>query len=99
VRAFEPNCWMLWEKAASTWAWKLLPIDEEHTRLIIRLKCHYRWTSPTIMTDLVLMEIGDFPMMRKLMLSLKLMAERAHADVERRGEELTPSADRLLHAF
>jgi hypothetical protein len=75
VRAFETNRWMLWEKAASTWAWKLLPIDEQHTRLIIRLRCHYRWHRPTIVTDLILMEIGDFPMMRKLMLGLKRRAE------------------------
>jgi len=99
VRAFEPNRWMLWEKVASTWAWKLLPIDEEHTRLLIRLKCHYRWNRPTIVTDLLLMEVGDFPMMRKLMLGLKLRTERAHADVEGWGEEFTPSADRLLHAL
>ena len=96
VRDFEPNSWMLWEKAASTWAWKLLPIDEEHTRLLIRLMCHYRWTRPTIVTDLLLMEVGDFPMMRKLMLGLKLRAERAHAGVGGRGEEFTPSQVGLL---
>src|SRR6266487_1262554 len=78
VRAFEPNHWMLWEKAASTWAWKLIPIDEEYTRLIIRLKCHYGWTRPTIVSDLILMELGDFPMMRKMMLGIKQRAERAH---------------------
>ena len=77
VRAFEPNRWMLWEKAASTWAWKLLPIDAQHTRLIIRLRCRYRWTRSTIVTDLILMEIGDFPMMRKLMLGIKQRAERS----------------------
>jgi hypothetical protein len=90
VRAFEPYRWILWEKAASTWAWKLLPIDEEHTRLLIRLKCHYRWARLTIVTDLFLMEIGDFPMMRKLMLGLKRRAEKAHADVGGRGDEFTP---------
>jgi hypothetical protein len=77
VRAFEANRWMLWEKAASTWAWKLLPIDGQHTRLIIRLRCRYRWSRPTIVTDLILMEIGDFPMMRKLMLGIKRRAERS----------------------
>ena len=76
VMAFEPNRLMLWTKAASTWAWKLIPINEESTRLIIRLKCHYRWARPTIVTDLILMEIGDFPMMRKLMLGIKQRAER-----------------------
>jgi hypothetical protein len=82
VRSFEPNRWMLWEKAASTWAWKLIPIDEEYTRLIIRLKCHYRWARPTIVTDLILMEIGDFPMMRKLMLGIKQRAERKSPDAK-----------------
>lgn len=45
-------------------------------RLIIRLRCRYRWTRPTIVTGLPLMEIGDFPMMRKLMLGIKRRAER-----------------------
>ena len=87
VRAFEPNHWMLWEKAASTWAWKLIPIDEEYTRLIIRLRCRYRWTRPTIVSDLILMELGDFPMMRKLMLGIKQRAERAHEAAHAKGEE------------
>ena len=77
VLAVERNRWMLWNKAASTWAWKLIPVDEESTRLIIRLKCHYRWARLTIVTDLILMEIGDFPMMRKLMLGIKQRAERS----------------------
>ena len=85
VKAFEPNHWMLWEKAASTWAWKLIPIDEEYTRLIIRLKCRYRWTRPTIVSDLILMELGDFPMMRKLMLGIKQRAEKAHETAPRKG--------------
>ncbi|MGZ3615923.1 MAG: hypothetical protein ACXWOL_03420 [Ktedonobacteraceae bacterium] len=77
VMAFKPDSWMLWDKAASTWAWKLIPFNEESTRLIIRLKCQYRWTRPTIVTDLALMEIGDFPMMRQLMLGIKQRAERS----------------------
>src|SRR5579859_5806982 len=46
VKDFETNRWMLWEKAASTWTWQLLPIDGQYTRLIIRLRCRYRWTRP-----------------------------------------------------
>jgi hypothetical protein len=86
VRAFETNYWMLWEKAASTWAWKLLPIDGQHTRLIIRLRCRYRWSRPTIVTDLILMEIGDFPMMRRLMLGLKRRAERSGVPIPEPAE-------------
>ncbi len=75
VRAMEPEHWLLWEKAASTWAWRLASIDEKHTRLLIRLRCRYRWSKPAILTDLILMEIGDFPMMRKMMLGIKRRAE------------------------
>ncbi len=81
MTAFEPDSWMLWNKAASTWAWKLVPIDNGSTRLIIRLKCQYRWTRPTIVTDLILMEIGDFPMMRKLMLGIKQRAESKRGQI------------------
>lgn len=81
VKAFDAKHWMLWGKAASTWSWKLLPIDEEHTRLLIRLKCQYRWNRPTIITDLILMEIGDFPMMRKMMIGIKQRAEKSQAEI------------------
>ncbi len=51
VRAFEPNHWMLWEKAASSWAWKLIPIDEEHTRLILSVSLEgWRATYPCSLT-------------------------------------------------
>ena len=89
VTAFEPNHWMLWKKAASTWAWKLIPIDEESTRLIIRLKCHYRWTRPTIVSDLILMEIGDFPMMRKMMLGIKQSAEQSREQTTEQEPSIT----------
>jgi hypothetical protein len=52
---------------------------------------HYRWARPTIVTDLFLMEIGDFPMMRKLMLGLKRRTEKAHVDVGGREKSLHPT--------
>ncbi len=92
VVAFEPNRWMLWNKAASTWSWKLIPIDDESTRLIIRLKCYYRWARPTIVTDLILMEIGDFPMMHRLMLGIKQRAEKSREQITEQdvGYEAVP---------
>lgn len=75
VKALEINQWMLWEKAASTWSWKLVSLDGDYTRLIVRLRCRYRWSKPTIVTDLLLMELGDFPMMRKMLLGIKRRAE------------------------
>jgi hypothetical protein len=34
---------MLWKKPHSSWAWKLVPLDGGHTRLISRLKQRYEW--------------------------------------------------------
>jgi hypothetical protein len=47
----------------------------------IRLKRHYRWAWPPIVTDLILMEIGDFPMMHKCLLGIKQRAERSREQI------------------
>ncbi len=78
VKAFEKNCWLLWEKPDSTWAWKLIPLAGGRTRLIGRLKQRYQWESPAmaIMT-LILLEFGDFPMMRRVFKGIKARAEQS----------------------
>jgi hypothetical protein len=75
VRAFEPHRWLLWDKTASTWCWMLRPIDQTHTRLVSRVRCRYRWNRPTILADLFLMEVGDFFMMRRMLLGTRARAE------------------------
>jgi hypothetical protein len=77
IEAFEPNRWMLWAKPHSTWAWKLVAL-EGRTRLVTRVKDRYAWRdSPgNALVSLILMEFGDFPMMRKLFLNVKRRAER-----------------------
>jgi hypothetical protein len=79
IRAYEPSRWMVWEKPHSSWAWKLVALENERTRLITRLKDRYSWReSPgNALLSLVLFEFGDFPMMRKLLLGVKQRAERA----------------------
>jgi len=88
VKAFEPNQWLLWEKPDSTWAWKLLPQSGGRTRLILRLKARYAWERPgSAILTLVLLEFGDFPMMRRVLKGIKVRAERMGAipgAVERR---------------
>lgn len=80
VKAFETNSWLLWSKPNSTWAWKLIPLDGDRTRLIVRLKQHYDWTSPgSALLSVILMEFGDPPMMRKAFQGIKARAERMSA--------------------
>jgi hypothetical protein len=80
VKAFATNQWLLWEKPDSTWAWKLLPLKGGRTRLITRLKARYAWAKPgSAILSLVLLEFGDFPMIRRVMKGIKARAERLHA--------------------
>jgi hypothetical protein len=50
------------------------------TRLITRLKARYAWEEPaSALTSLVLLEFGDFPMMRRALKGIKGRAERMSA--------------------
>ena len=73
VLAEEPHV-LVWAKPDSTWAWRLTD-DAGRTRLVTRLKARYQ-PGPFLPVTVLLMEIGDFPMMRRMLLGL---AERAEA--------------------
>ena len=67
---------LVWSKPDSTWSWQLTPLGGgDETRLVTRLKAQYR-ASPFLPVTLVLMEIGDFPMMRRMLLGIRERAER-----------------------
>jgi hypothetical protein len=81
VKALELNEWLLWNKPDSTWAWKLIPLAGGHTRLISRLKCRYPWERPgSALFTLLLLEFGDFAMMRRVLKGIKVRAERMGQD-------------------
>jgi hypothetical protein len=84
---FSQNRWMLWRAkgadqdavsrrgvSAGSWLWYLEPVDETHTRLITRMRDHYRWTSPYLAVQLAV-DAFDFPFMRKVLLGIKARAE------------------------
>lgn len=74
ARVEAPNV-LVWAKPDSTWAWVLTPVGTG-TRLVTRLKSRYE-RGPTLPFTVLLMELGDFPMMRRMLLGLKERAERA----------------------
>lgn len=77
VRSFETNRWLLWEKPDSTWSWKLIPVAGGRTRLVTRLKQRYAWENPGMaVLTVVLLEFGDFPMIRRVLRGIKVRAER-----------------------
>jgi hypothetical protein len=95
VTRLEPGKLMLWQKGDGTWLWLIEPIDSEHTQLITRMRGRYPWTRPTIVTELILMEIGDPFMMRKCLLGIK---QRAEGLAAQRRLSPAPSAGQRLEA-
>ena len=75
VARLEPSTLMLWDKPGGSWLWLLEPDGAGRTRLITRLRSHYAWARPTIVTELILMEIGDPFMMRKCLQSAEAETE------------------------
>jgi hypothetical protein len=75
VASFEFERTLVWAKAHGVWAWSLDP-DGDGTRLVVRLRTGPDWRhaarSPI---GGVLVEVGDFPMMRKMLLGIKERAE------------------------
>lgn len=79
IKAFEPNHWVLWSEPnqLTTWVWSLEPIPGGDTRLITRVRSRSSWHHPATAIWLLLVEVADFPMMRKCLLGIKRRAEAA----------------------
>lgn len=71
----EPRA-LVWSKPGSTWAWRLTRDETGGTRLVTRLKARYE-LGPFLPVTVMLMEIGDFPMMRRMLLGIAERATRA----------------------
>jgi hypothetical protein len=73
----EPRA-LVWSKPDSTWAWRLTSDGTGGTRLVTRLKARYDW-GPFLPVTVLLMEVGDFPMMRRMLLGVAERATRERA--------------------
>jgi hypothetical protein len=87
VHSFAVNSWLLWTKPDSTWSWRLTPTATGGTRLVTRIRATYDWRHPAqAMLGLVLMELGDFAMLRRMLRGIKARAEALEpAGTEPRG--------------
>ena len=76
IAGFETNKWLLWEQPTSTWCWCLTEGPSGTTRLVTRIRKRYDWSEPFgAVVAVFLMEFGDFPMMRRMLLGIKERAE------------------------
>ena len=75
IHSFKLNEWLLWAKPDSTWAWQLTPADDG-TRLVTRIHAVYDWRNPPMaLLGVLLMEFGDFAMLRRMLRGIKSRAE------------------------
>ena len=76
VHSYEINRWLLWTKSDSTWVWQLTPTADGGTRLVTRIRAHYDWQRPaSAVLGMLLMEFGDFAMLRRMLRGIKTRAE------------------------
>jgi len=76
VAAYDVPRDLLWTKKGSTWAWRLVEEAPGRTRLVTRVRAVHDWSRPWAgLFSLVLLEFGDFPMLRRMLLGIKERAE------------------------
>ena len=73
VLAFIPYRVMVWAKPDATWSWQLQETGTGTTRLVTRIRARYSGTAALV--EVPLMQIGDFPMMRRCLLGIRARAE------------------------
>ncbi len=86
VHSFADSEWLLWSKPDSTWSWSLTPLPAGGTRLVTRIRARYDWAHPLAgLTAMILMEFGDFAMLRRMLRGIKARAESAGSQVRPPG--------------
>ena len=76
VGSFAVNEWLLWSKPDSTWVWRLTSAGSGQTRLVTRIRAVYDWQRPLMaFVGMLLMEFGDFAMLRRMLRGIKARAE------------------------
>jgi hypothetical protein len=78
VDSFAAPSWLLWRGSIRTWAWRLVPLEQGCTRLITRLHTIYDWRRPWTPVTVLLMELADYPMMRRMLRGIRARAEAEH---------------------
>ena len=76
AEAWAPHA-LLWQKPDSTWAWSLTVTDSGDTRLVTRIRAtHDRRHLGSWLASVLLLELGDYAMQRRMLLHLRERAER-----------------------
>ncbi len=82
VESFDEPHRLLWSKSDSVWSWRLEPAPGGGTRLVTRVRACYDWRRPALaLFGVLLMELGDYPMMRRMLLGIRSRATAGRTGV------------------
>ena len=79
VDSYDRQAWLLWRTPNRTFAWRLTPLGPDRTRLISRMQTRYEWRRPLTPFTVLLMELADYPMMRRMLIGIRDRAETVRA--------------------
>lgn len=93
VHGFDAPHWLLWAKPDSTWCWSLQDLGDGRARLVARIRTRYDWRRPAdAALSVLLMEVGDFAMLRRMLLGIRARAEQASFPGPSWAQELIEAA-------
>jgi hypothetical protein len=78
VDSFARPQWLLWRCRSRSWAWRPVLLANGQTRLISRMHTFYDWRRPLTLVTMLLMEFGDYAMMRRMLCGIKERVEAVH---------------------
>jgi hypothetical protein len=78
VDGFVAPEWLLWRTTIRTCAWRLVRLSGGRTRLVTRMSTLYEWNRPLVLGTVLLMEVADYPMMRRMLRGIRNRAETEH---------------------
>ncbi len=69
---------LLWRTPDRTWAWRLVGLPGGGTRVITRMRVRYEWPRPSTLLTVLLMEVADFAMTRRMLHGIRDRVEPGH---------------------
>jgi hypothetical protein len=74
IHSMAPNRFLIWAGAEDppegAFTWALFPVDEKHTRLVMRIRFHHHWTDRRMLLDLFT-EFADHVAVPKMLLGIR----------------------------
>lgn len=84
VEAYDVPHYLLWAKSDSTWSWLLTEETPGRTRVVTRIRAVHDWRNPAAgLLSMLLLELGDFAMVRRMLRGIKHRAESLQGSTDR----------------